>query len=85
MGWEIRGRWWNGDWSRRGRRDIRLSTDGRTWRVEARERTDRDWWHRDHPSERLARELIAAMLRRSGDRWTDLSEIATQGPVNRGR
>jgi hypothetical protein len=33
---ELAGRWWNGSWSRRGRRDIWLMRDGEHWHVRAR-------------------------------------------------
>jgi len=76
---KIVGRWWNGHYGRMVRRDIWLYTDGRTWRVEARQGdADSKVWRRDYSDERSARELIEATLLRTGHRWRDLSDIVQQ-------
>jgi hypothetical protein len=75
--WQMKvvGRWWNGKfgWARR---DIWLYTNGVAWRVEANENTRKDGpWARDYAGEAEARELVKAMLARSGDEWRDLTAI----------
>lgn len=73
----LEGRWWNGTWAQRTRRDIWLRTDGTVWRVEARQGSDRrsTFWSHDYPDEGTARAQVAAMMARTGDKWKDLTSL----------
>ncbi len=74
-GWRIVERWWNGNWGRLNQRRIWLSTDGETWRVEARQGDgDARVWSKDFVSELQARQLIREMKERAGGEWKQLGD-----------
>jgi len=72
--WRMVARWWNGSFGRLNQRRIWLFTDGRVWRVQARQGDgDARVWERDVASENEARALIDAMLARTPrDDWRRL-------------
>lgn len=69
-------RLWNGRYGRMARRDLWLRTDGRTWRVQARQGDgDSKMWQRDYADEGEARAMFEAMRKRGAKAWRDLTDV----------
>jgi hypothetical protein len=71
---EVVGHWWNGRWGRLARRDVWLHRDDDSWIVAARQGDgESNVWHSKPSSEAQARTLVADLLARGGEHWTDLT------------
>lgn len=75
------GRWWNGAWGRRARRDIWLYRDGGSWVVRAREGSagdDGELTWPPFPNEWSARAWVDRLVAESPgsrERWKDLTKL----------
>lgn len=66
--------WWNQKWGRLARRDVWLRRDGEEWVVQARQGDgDSRVWSRAYEVEADARAMLAGLLERGSEQWTDLT------------
>ena len=79
---ELAGRWWNGSWSRRARRDIWLARDGDLWLVRARvgERELRWPPFRDEWSARAWVDRLLDQTPGGRRAWKDITKVVRKPP-----
>jgi hypothetical protein len=80
---DLVGRWWNGQYGRLARRDIWLTSDGRTWHVRARQGdNDGREIHYDFDREYEAAAMVDRLRKAVPGRWKDITKLVRK-PIAR--
>jgi hypothetical protein len=82
---DLVGRWWNAQYGRLARRDIWLTSDGRTWQVRARQGgADGREVPYDFAREYEARAMVDRLRKVVPGRWKDITKLVRKPPPREG-